>query len=161
MLLAFIGLIALLNGMVGGIANWLNYPGVNLETILGKVFAPLAYMLGVASEHSAFAGNLIGQKLILNEFVAYVGLAPYLQAPEVVRAAGLTVIDPRTLAIVSFALCGFANFTSIAILAGAFGSIAPNLRGDVARFGMRVVAAATLSNLMSATIAGIFLSMKY
>ena len=161
MLLAFIGLIALLNGMVGGIANWLNYPDVNLETILGKVFAPLAYMLGVASEHSAFAGNLIGQKLILNEFVAYVGLAPYLQAPEVVRAAGLTVIDPRTLAIVSFALCGFANFTSIAILAGAFGSIAPNLRGDVARFGMRVVAAATLSNLMSATIAGIFLSMKY
>ncbi len=160
MLLAFIGLIALLNGMFGGIAGWMGYSGVNLETLLGKIFAPLAYMLGVSSEHAAFAGNLIGQKLILNEFVAYVGLAPYLQPEAKVLAAGLTVIDPRTLAIVSFALCGFANFTSIAILAGAFGSIAPHLRGDVARFGLRVVAAATLSNLMSATIAGIFLSLK-
>ena len=161
MLLAFIGLIALLNGMVGGIAGWMGYSGVNLETLLGKAFAPLAYMLGVSGEHAAFAGNLIGQKLILNEFVAYVGLAPYLQPDAKVLAAGLTIIDPRTLAIVSFALCGFANFTSIAILAGAFGSIAPQLRGDVARLGMRVVAAATLSNLMSATIAGIFLSLKY
>jgi len=160
MLLAFIGLIALLNGMFGGIAGWMGYSGVNLETVLGKIFAPLAYMLGVSAEHAAFAGNLIGQKLILNEFVAYVGLAPYLQPEAKVLAAGLTVIDPRTLAIVSFALCGFANFTSIAILAGAFGSIAPHLRGDVARFGLRVVAAATLSNLMSATIAGIFLSLK-
>ena len=159
MLLAFIGLIALLNGMFGGIAGWMGYSGVNLETLLGKIFAPLAYMLGVSAEHAAFAGNLIGQKLILNEFVAYVGLAPYLQPEAKVLAAGLTVIDPRTLAIVSFALCGFANFTSIAILAGAFGSIAPHLRGDVARFGLRVVAAATLSNLMSATIAGIFLSL--
>ena len=161
MLLAFIGLIALLNGMIGGIAGWMGFAGVTLETLLGKAFAPLAYMLGVTSEHAAFAGNLIGQKMILNEFVAYVGLAPYLQPEAKVLAAGLTVIDPRTLAIVSFALCGFANFTSIAILAGAFGSIAPQLRGDVARLGLRVVAAATLSNLMSATIAGIFLSMKY
>jgi len=161
MLLAFIGLIALLNGTVGGIAGWMGFSDVNLETLLGKVFAPLAYMLGVSGDHAAFAGNLIGQKLILNEFVAYVGLAPYLQPEAKVIAAGLTVIDPRTLAIVSFALCGFANFTSIAILAGAFGSIAPHLRGDVARLGLRVVAAATLSNLMSATIAGIFLSLKY
>ena len=74
-------------------------------------------------------------------------------------AAGLTVVDPRTLAIISFALCGFANFTSIAILANAFGSVAPHLRGDVATLGLRVVVAATLSNLMSATIAGIFLSL--
>ncbi len=159
MLLAFIGLIALLNGSVGGIADWLGYPGVNMETLLGKAFGPLAYMLGVSSEHSSFAGNLIGQKLILNEFVAYVGLAPYLQPDAKVLAAGLTVLDARTQAILSFALCGFANFTSIAILAGAFSTIAPHLRADVARFGLRVVAAATLSNLMSATIAGIFLSL--
>ena len=159
MLLAFVGLIALLNGTVGGIAGWMGYTGVNLETLLGKVFAPLAYMLGVSAEHAAFAGNLIGQKLILNEFVAYVGLAPYLQPEAQVIAAGLTVVDPRTLAIISFALCGFANFTSIAILAGAFGSVAPHLRGDVATLGLRVVVAATLSNLMSATIAGIFLSL--
>ena len=113
----------------------------------------------MVSENSVFAGNLIGQKLILNEFVAYVGLAPYLQPDAQVIAAGLTVLDVRTQAILSFALCGFANFTSIAILAGAFSSIAPHLRSDVARFGLRVVAAATLSNLMSATIAGIFLSL--
>ena len=160
MLLAFIGLIALLNGMIGGMAGWMGYPGVTMELLLGKAFAPLAYMLGVSWEHSTFVGNLIGQKLILNEFVAYVGLAPYLQPEASVIAAGLTVIDPRTLAIASFALCGFANFTSIAILAGSFGSVAPQLSGDVARFGLRVVAAATLSNLMSATIAGIFLSIK-
>ena len=161
MLIAFIGLIALFNGMVGGVADWMGYPGVNLESMLGKVFAPLAYMLGVTWEHAAFAGNLIGQKLILNEFVAYVGLAPYLQPVDKVVAAGLTVVDPRSLAIVSFALCGFANISSIAILAGAFGSVAPQLRGIVAKYGLRVVAAATLSNLMSATIAGIFLSVKY
>jgi concentrative nucleoside transporter, CNT family len=104
---------------------------------------------------------LIGQKLILNEFVAYVGLQPYLQDPAKVAAAGLTVIDPRTLAILSFALCGFANIASIAILAGAFGSVAPHLRAVVAQYGLRVVAAATLSNLMSAAIAGIFLSARY
>ena len=161
MLIAFIGLIALFNGMVGGVANWMGYPGVNLEILLGKLFAPLAYMLGVSWEHSAFAGNLIGQKLILNEFVAYVGLAPYLQDPVKVAAAGLTVIDPRTLAFLSFALCGFANISSIAILAGAFGSVAPHLRATVAKYGLRVVVAATLSNLMSATIAGIFLSARY
>lgn len=161
MLIAFIGLIALFNGVVGGVAGWLGYPGLNLEIMLGKVFAPLAYMLGVTWENAAFAGNLIGQKLILNEFVAYVGLAPYLQPVDQVVAAGLTVIDPRTLAILSFALCGFANISSIAILAGAFGSVAPQLRGLVAKYGLRVVAAATLSNLMSATIAGIFLSVKY
>jgi len=161
MLIAFIGLIALLNGMIGGAANWIGYPGVNLETLLGKVFAPLAYMLGVSWENAAFAGNLIGQKLILNEFVAYVGLAPYLQEPAKVAAAGLAVIDPRTVAILSFALCGFANISSIAILAGAFGSIAPHLRATVAQYGLRVVVAATLSNLMSATIAGIFLTAKY
>jgi CNT family concentrative nucleoside transporter len=161
MLIAFIGLIALLNGMIGGAANWMGYPGVNLETLLGKAFAPLAYMLGVSWENAAFAGNLIGQKLILNEFVAYVGLAPYLQEPAKVAAAGLTVIDPRTLAILSFALCGFANISSIAILAGAFSSIAPHLRATVAQYGLRVVVAATLSNLMSATIAGIFLTAKY
>ena len=159
MLLAFIGLIALLNGAVGGIAGWMGFQGVNMETLLGKAFSPLAYMLGVSADNAAFAGNLIGQKLILNEFVAYIGLAPYLQPDAKVLAAGLTVLDGRTQAILSFALCGFANFTSIAILAGAFSSIAPHLRADVARFGLRVVAAATLSNLMSATIAGIFLSI--
>lgn len=160
MLIAFIGLIALLNGLVGGVAGWMGYEKVTMETLLGKAFSPLAWMLGVPWEHSTFAGNLIGQKLILNEFVAYVGLAPYLQEPAKVAAAGLAVIDLRTQAILSFALCGFANIASIAILAGAFGSVAPQLRATVAQYGLRVVLAATLSNLMSATIAGIFIGIS-
>ena len=161
MLIAFIGLIALLNGMVGGVAGWFGYPSWNLEKILGEAFAPLAWLVGVPWEHAGIAGNFIGQKLILNEFVGYVSFSPYLQDPAAVAAAGLTVLDPKTLVIISFALCGFANFSSIAILAGGFGAIAPELRPQVARYGLRVVAAASLSNLASATIAGVFLAGGY
>lgn len=157
MLIAFIGLIALLNGMVGGIMGWFGHPELNIETLLGYAFAPLGWLIGVPWEHAGIAGNLIGQKLILNEFVAYVSFAPYLEDAAAVTAAGLTVLDPKTLVIISFALCGFANFSSIAILAGGFGAVAPELRPQVARFGLRVVAAASLSNLASATIAGMFL----
>lgn len=159
MLIAFIALIALVNGLVGGISEWMGFKGVNLEKILGYVFAPVAYMIGVSGEHATLAGNFIGQKLILNEFVAYVGLAPYLKDAASVAAAGLPLLDKKTITILSIALCGFANFTSIAIMAGAFGSVAPEMRAMVARYGLHVVAAATLSNLMSATIAGIFVSL--
>jgi len=159
MLIAFIGLIALLNGIIGGVMGWFGHPTLNLETLMGYIFAPLAWLIGVPWEHAGIAGNLIGQKLILNEFVGYVSLAPYLKDPALVAAAGLTVLDPKTLVILSFALCGFANFSSIAILAGGFGAVAPPLRSQVARYGLRVVAAATLSNLASATIAGCFLSI--
>ena len=157
MVLAFIGLIALLNGMIGGVMGLLGQPQWNLETIMGAVFSPIAWMIGVPWESAGIAGNLLGQKLILNEFVAYIGLAPYLKDATSVAAAGLHVLDPKTLAILSFALCGFANFSSIAILAGGFGAILPSLRSEVARYGLRVVAAGTLSNLMSATIAGLFI----
>lgn len=156
MLIAFIGLIALLNGMVGGIMGWFGHPELNIEIMLGYVFAPLAWLIGIPWEHAAIGGNLIGQKLILNEFVGYVSLAPYLKDPTAVAAAGLTVLAPKTLVILSFALCGFANLSSIAILTGGFGAVSPALRPQVARFGLRVVAAATLSNLASATIAGMF-----
>jgi CNT family concentrative nucleoside transporter len=159
MLVAFIGLIALINGLVGGVFGLFGHPEWTLEFILGVIFSPLAWLIGVPWEHAHIAGNFIGQKLILNEFVAYVGLAPYLKDPTAVAAAGLPVLDPRTLAIVSFALCGFANFSSIAILTGGFSAVAPERRSEVARFGLRVVVAGTLSNLMSATIAGIFLSL--
>jgi CNT family concentrative nucleoside transporter len=159
MLIAFIGLIALLNGMVGGIAGWFGYSGVTLESMLGHVFAPLAWMIGVPWENAPLAGNFIGQKIILNEFVAYSGLAPYLQDPAAVQAAGLHLLDPRTVAIVSFALCGFANLASIAVLTGGFSAVAPERRSEVARYGLRAVAAGTLSNLMSAAIAGIFLTL--
>jgi CNT family concentrative nucleoside transporter len=160
MLIAFIGLIALLNGIVGGLAGYLGHPAVNLETLLGRAFSPLAWIIGVPWRQANIAGNFIGQKLILNEMVAYSNLSPYLKDPAEVSAAGLTVLDPRTQAILSFALCGFANFSSIAILTGGFGVVAPERRSEVARYGLRVVAAGTLSNLMSATIAGIFLSLR-
>jgi concentrative nucleoside transporter, CNT family len=157
MLIAFIGLIALLNGMVSGVMGWFGHPELNLEALIGHAFSPLAWLLGVPWGQSGIAGSLIGQKLILNEFVGYVGLAPYLKDPAAVLASGLMVLDAKTIVIVSFALCGFANFSSIAILAGGFGAVAPDLRAPIARYGLRVVAAASLSNLASATIAGALL----
>jgi concentrative nucleoside transporter, CNT family len=157
MLIAFIGLIALLNGMVSGVMGWFGHPELNLEVLIGRAFAPLAWLIGVPWGQSGIAGSLIGQKLILNEFVGYVGLAPYLKDPAAVLASGLMVLDAKTIVIVSFALCGFANFSSIAILAGGFGAVAPELRAPIARYGLRVVAAASLSNLASATIAGALL----
>ncbi|RKP46408.1 NupC/NupG family nucleoside CNT transporter [Trinickia fusca] len=159
MLIAFVGLIALLNGIVGGIGGWFGQPQLSMQSVLGTVFAPLAYLIGVPWNEAAIAGNFLGQKIILNEFVAYASLSPYLKDPAAVAAAGLQVLDPRTLAIVSFALCGFANFASIAVLTGGFSAVAPERRAEVARHGMRVVLAATLSNLMSATIAGMFLTL--
>ena len=158
MLIAFIGLIALLNGMTSGVMGWFGHPELNLEALMGKALAPITWLIGVPWEHAGIAGNFLGQKLILNEFFGYVSLSPYLKDAASVAAAGLTPLDPKTIIIVSFALCGFANFSSIAIVAGGFGAVAPHLRSEVARYGLRVVAAGTLSNLASATIAGAFLS---
>jgi CNT family concentrative nucleoside transporter len=153
MLLAFVGLIALLNGLFSGIGGWFNHPELTLELILGYVFAPLAFLIGVPWHEAIVAGSFIGQKLIVNEFVAYLNFAPYLaEGAEV-------VLTEKTKAIISFALCGFANLSSIAILLGGLGSLAPSRRHDIARFGLKAVLAATLSNLMSATIAGLFLSL--
>ena len=160
MLLAFISLIALLNAMVGGVAGWFGFGQVTLQSILGILFSPLAWLIGVPWQDASIAGNFIGQKLILNEFVAYIGLSPYLKESALVASAGLQVLTPKTLAILSFALCGFANFSSIAILTGGFTAVAPERRSEVARYGMRALAAATLSNLMSATIAGLFFTLS-
>ena len=159
MLIAFIGLIALLNGITGGIGELIGIPDLTLELILGKLFSPIAYLIGVPWDQAALAGSFIGQKMILNEFVAYINLSPYLKDAASLAAAGKQVLDARSIAIVSFALCGFANFSSIAILVGGFGAICPERRAEVARYGLRVVACATLSNLMSANIAGFFLSL--
>lgn len=151
MLIGFIGLIALFNGVVGGLFGLVGLPDITLETLLGGLFAPLAYLLGVNWDSAGLVGQLIGQKLVFNEFVAYVSLSPYL------RDAGAVLLDERSKAIASFALCGFANFTSIAVLLGCFGGAIPERRGEIAQLGLRAVLAGTLSNLTSACIAGLFL----
>ncbi|HEY3987604.1 NupC/NupG family nucleoside CNT transporter [Cedecea sp.] len=159
MLLAFVALIALLNGMLSGIGGWFNYPQLSLELMLGWVFSPVAWLIGVPWSEATVAGSFIGQKLIINEFVAYLNFGAYLKDDAEVAAAGLQVLSGHTKAIISFALCGFANLSSIAILIGGLGSMAPNRRHEVAQLGMKAVAAGTLSNLMSATIAGLFLAL--
>ncbi|MDN3556475.1 NupC/NupG family nucleoside CNT transporter [Halomonas maura] len=158
MLLAFIGLIALLNGLIGGVGGWFGVESLSLELILGWLFSPLAFLLGVPWEEATLAGSFIGQKLVVNEFVAYINLAPYIDGERVVAATG-EAMSAHTTAILSFALCGFANLSSIAILLGGLGSIAPSRRHEIARFGIKAVLAGTLSNLMSATLAGFFLAL--
>ncbi len=147
MLLAFIGLIALLNLMLGGLGNLIHVPNLNLQSILGWLFSPVAWLAGIPAAEMREGGSLIGQKLVLNEFVAYVELAA--------RQAAMT---EKTRAVCSVALCGFANFSSIAILLGGLGGMAPARRSEIARLGLKAVAAGTLSNLTSAAIVGLFVS---
>ena len=148
MLLAFIALIALLNTLVGGVASLLGFEGITIEWLLGYVFAPIAYVIGVPSEEMLHAGSFIGQKIVVNEFFAYVNFVEIKDTLSV-----------STQAIVTFALCGFANLSSIAILLGGIGSMAPSRRPDIAKLGMKAMLAATLANLMSAAIAGVFLAL--
>ena len=148
MLVAFIALMAMVNGLLGALGGLIGYPELTLELILGWVFQPLAWVLGVPWAEAEAAGSFIGQKLVLNEFVAYLSFTEQ-------RAA----FAPLSQAIITFALCGFANFSSIAILLGGLGSVAPNRREDIARFGFRALLAATLANLMSAALAGFYLSL--
>ena len=154
MLIAFVGLIALINGILGGVGGWFGYGDLTLQSIFGWIFKPLAYLIGVSWDESAIAGQMIGMKLAVNEFVGYLEFAKYLQPDTAV------VLSEKTKAIITFALCGFANFSSIAILIGGIGGMAPNRRGDVARLGLKAVLAGTLANLMSATIAGLFIELS-
>lgn len=146
MLLAFIAIIALLNGILGGLGNLFGFKGLSLEGILGLIFSPLAFVIGVPWSEAVQAGSFIGQKLVLNEFVAYSAFAPQIAE-----------LSPKTVIVVSFALCGFANLSSMAILLGGLGSMAPNRRSDVARLGFRAVASGMLASLLSAAIAGMFI----
>ncbi|VTM24221.1 Nucleoside permease nupX [Stutzerimonas stutzeri] len=154
MLIAFVALIALINGILGGIGGWFGYGELTLQSIFGWIFKPLAYLIGVSWQESGIAGEMIGMKLAVNEFVGYLEFAKYLQPDAAV------VLSEKTKAIITFALCGFANFSSIAILIGGLSGIAPNRRGDIARLGLRAVVAGTLANLMSATIAGLFIGLS-
>ncbi|ABM24030.1 MULTISPECIES: NupC/NupG family nucleoside CNT transporter [Shewanella] len=162
MLLAFVGLIAMINGIIGGVGGWFGVEGLTLELILGYIFMPLAFLIGVPWNEALVAGSFIGQKIVVNEFVAYLNFAPYLKdiadGGLVVAETGLAMTD-RTKAIISFALCGFANLSSIAILLGGLGAMAPNRRHDLAKMGIRAVIAGSLANLMSATLAGLFLAI--
>ncbi|CDH04668.1 putative transport protein (NUP family) [Xenorhabdus bovienii str. oregonense] len=150
--MAFVALIALLNGVIGGIGELFGLTGLSMQSLLGYLFSPLAYIMGVNWDHTDLAGSLIGQKLVINEFVAYVNFSPYLKDPAV-------LLDTKTIAVISFALCGFANFGSIAVVVGAFTAVVPERASDIARLGLRALLAATLSNLMSATIAGLFINL--
>ncbi len=145
MLLAFIALVALVNGILGFVGGFFGADNLSLELILGYVFSPLAFAIGVPWNEAITAGNFIGQKLVINEFVAYSAFAPQIDQ-----------LSDKTVAIVSFALCGFANISSLAILLGGLGNLAPNRRSDIARLGIRAVIAGALASLLSAAIAGMF-----
>ena len=148
MLLAFIALIALLNSIVQGIGGLFGFESLTIEWILGYLFAPIAFIVGVPVDEMLQAGSFIGQKIVVNEFFAY---AQFIEVKE--------SLSVTTQAIITFALCGFANLSSIAILLGGIGSMAPSRRPDIARLGVRAMIAATLANLMSAAIAGVFISL--
>ncbi|MCG9712012.1 NupC/NupG family nucleoside CNT transporter [Shewanella insulae] len=162
MLLAFVGLIAMLNGIIGGVTGLFGAEGITLELILGYIFMPLAFLIGVPWNEALVAGSFIGQKIVVNEFVAYLNFAPYLKDVAdggILVEATNAVMTDRTKAIISFALCGFANLSSIAILLGGLGAMAPTRRHDLAKLGLRAVVAGSLANLMSATLAGLFLAL--
>ena len=147
MLIAFVALIALFNGLVGGLFGLVGIDGVTLQSILGKIFQPLMYLLSVPWAEAEAAGALFGEKLILNEFVAFSHLNIYLDG-----------MSPRTIAVVTFSLCGFANLSSVAILLSGLGVLVPEKKELIGRFGMKCVLAASLSNLMSAALAGLLLT---
>jgi CNT family concentrative nucleoside transporter len=148
MLIAFISLIYLVNGFL----SWVHsVPGFwwvpeSMQTLFALLFAPVAWLLGVSWNDCRTVGNLLGTRLVLNEFVAFLQLGPLKPT-----------MDPRSFVIATYALCGFANFSSIAIQIGGIGALAPTRKSDLARLGLRAVAAGTMANFMSACIAGMLL----
>ena len=149
MLLAFVALVALANGILGGIGGWLGYPGLSFQQLLGYVFSPVMYLLNIPWTEAQVAGGLFGTKVVLNEFVAYINLGQVQGA-----------LSPATVASVTFALCGFANFSSIAIQMAVTGNLAPSQRPVIARLGVKALVAGSLANLMSAALAGLMLSLR-
>ncbi len=147
MVLAFVALVAMANGILGGIGGWFGYPDLSFQEIVGYIFAPIMYLLGVPWAEAFEAGGMFGTKVVLNEFVAFIDLG------------GSETLSVASVAIVTFALCGFANFSSIAIQMAVTGSLAPNQKPMIAKLGIKALAAGSLSNLMSAALAGLFLSL--
>jgi CNT family concentrative nucleoside transporter len=147
MVLAFVALVALANGLLGGVGGWFGRPDLSFQMLLGYIFRPVMVMLNVPWEEANVAGALFGTKMVLNEFVAFIELSK-------VQAS----LSPQTVAVVTFALCGFANFSSIAIQMAVTGNLAPNQRPVIAKLGLRALVAGSLANLMSAALAGLILS---
>jgi len=147
MVLAFVALVALANGLLGGLGNLVGIPGLSFQRLVGYVFAPFMFLIGVPWKEALTAGGLFGTKLVLNEFVAFIDLGQMSAA----------VLSDRSRAIVTFALCGFANFSSIAIQMAVTGGLAPNQRPVIARLGVRALIAGSLANLMSAALAGLMI----
>ena len=146
MLISFLALIALLNGIMGGIHGHFAWFPSSMESILGTLFAPIAWVIGIPWHDCAAIGNLLGTRMVLNELVAFSMLGPQK-----------AMLDPRSFTIATFALCGFANLSSIGIQLGGIGALAPNKRGELAKLGIRAMMAGTMANLMSASIAGMLL----
>ena len=147
MVLAFVALVALANGLLGGLGNWAGIPDLTFQRLVGLVFAPVMFLIGIPWNEAGVAGGLFGTKVVLNEFVAFIDLGQ--MAPG--------VLGDRSRAIVTFALCGFANFSSIAIQMAVTGGLAPNQRPVIARLGIRALIAGSLANLMSAALAGLMI----
>jgi concentrative nucleoside transporter, CNT family len=146
MLISFLALIALLNGIMGGIHNHAAWFPASLQAIFGWIFSPVAWVIGIPWKDCHSIGNLLGIRMAANELVAFTQLGPMK-----------TVLDPRSFTIATFALCGFANFSSIGIQIGGIGALAPNKRSELAKLGIRAMLAGTMANLMSASIVGMFL----
>jgi CNT family concentrative nucleoside transporter len=146
MLVAFLALIAMVNGIMGWLHGLLPVLPESLEKLFGIIFAPVAWLMGVSWKDAQQVGNLLGTRLVLNEFVAFLQLGPIREQ-----------LDPRSFVIATYALCGFANLSSIAIQIGGIGALAPGRKSDMARLGLRAVAAGTMANFMSACIAGMLL----
>lgn len=148
MVMAFVALVALANGLLAGIGGWFGVEGLSFQAIIGTIFRPVMWLMGVPWEESAVVGGLFGSKVVLNEFVAFIDLG---------RAQG--DMSAAAVAIATFALCGFANFSSIAIQMAVTGGLAPNQRPMIAKLGLKALLAGSLSNLMSAALAGLMLGV--